>query len=389
MSDTQVGKLKFSAPVDVLLEATSKVMAAVPSKSPKPALTNLKFSVKDGLLELSGTDFTSGIYYGLPTVTVQTPGTGLVNGDKFHNVLKEFRGVEATLTLDPSGGCRFKTVKGNMQVKGDDIRDYPPGPRFDEVAGVSIPGANLVEMIKKASFAAAEEETRLSINGILFEFKDGRLRVVATDNTRTVVTEMTGLLGEGEFSVSVPQAFASAVMKVTTRDVAAQTATIGVSDRKIFYKIGSATAYASVLGGAYPPYEEALDIQLAYSVDISVSELNTAIRRAVLVNTDVIGFFFEPDKLTLKGAAAAGAGIIETPVSIAFPAGVSKVKVYLNPSYVKEVLEVLTARKCRVGFEGPRSAVVLKEVVDVGGVESVSDRFVYAMMPTLPPEEDD
>lgn len=387
-------KLDFTAPVDSLLEATAKLLSVVPSKSPKPVLSNIHFGVRDGVLELSGTDFVAGIHYSIPAATVTSEGSGLLNGIKFSDLLKEFRGVDARLVFNPRGGCQFKARGGSFKVVGDDVRDYPKTRRFEGKPGVKLTGAELVEMIKKTEFAKAPEESRLTIHGVLFEYKEGNLRLVATDNKRMAVNERPFESKGQDFSVSVPPEFLKAVLKVTTKDISGKEAVLGVTGTKIFYLLPGATVYSTVLQGTYPPYGEVYGIKLKHHFDCSVSELLSTLRRTMLVNGDLAAFLFENDAFHLKGASSdVGAGTATMAVDLQLPDDMERVRVGFNPSYFRDALEAMTSKKCRFYFEGPRKAGILKEILtvkegegeEVVEKEVLSERFLYAVMPALLP----
>ena len=383
-----VTKLGIVSPVDSLLEATVKLLSVVPAKSPKPVLSNIRFSVRDGVLELTGTDFVAGIHYMIPAASIKSEGEGLLNGIKFSELLKEFRGTEARIAFSGRGGCKFKAKGGNYKVVGDDIRDYPKTPRFEKNKGLDILASDLVEMIKKAIFAAAPEESRLSINGVLVELKGDQLRLAATDNKRMAITERKVTASVDGFRVAVPSAFLKAILKVTSRDLDSKTATVGVSGTKIFYRIPGVTVYSTILQGEFPPYEEALKIKLKHHVDCSTKSLLNTLRRAMLVNTDLIAFNFEPNALRLSAVSSSvGAGTADMETGFTPPEGQEKIQVGFNPSYFKDALEVVTAKRCRFLFEGPRNAGILKELVTDDDGETVSEQFIYAVMPALLPRE--
>jgi len=383
--------LDVTCQVDALLEATAKLLSVVPAKSPKPVLSNIRFVGKGKDLELSGSDATVGIHYMVPNAQVAAEGESLLNGARFSEMIKEFRGLEAKLTFSTRGGCKFKAKGGRYKVVGDDIRDFPKLPRFDEAKGFELPGSDVVDMIKKTAFAAAPEESRLTINGVLLELKAGRFRLVATDNKRMAITERR-VDGGDDFRVAVPQSFLKAVLKVTTKDVADKSATLGVEGTKIFYRLPGVTVYSTILQGVYPPYEEALSLRLSRHIDCSVSELLSTLRRAMLVNPSLTAFTFETGALKLQGASAAvGAGTSTMAADFELQEDEDPIHVGFNPSYFKDALEAMTAKTCRFFFQGPRNAGVLKELVTaIGGegtTESVSDDFVYAVMPALLPKE--
>jgi len=379
--------LSLTAPVDALLEATSKILSVVPSNSPKPVLSNIMFAVRDGVLELTGTDIVAGIYYQIPAAQIDTEGVGLLNGIRFSDLLKEFRGTDAKIEFSGRGGCLFKARGGRYKVVGDDVRDYPRTRRFDAENGVIITGAELVEMIKKTQFAAAPEESRLTINGVLFELKGNQLRLVATDNKRMSITQCLVRGSHEPFSASVPMGFLKALLKVCSKDIAGKDAVLGLSKTQVFFRLPGATVYSTILQGDYPPYEEAYGIKLSYHIDCSVPEMLSTLRRVMLVNDQLAEFLFTDGALTLQGVSTSvGSGSAVMATELQLPEGTERVRAGYNPKYFREALEAMSSKRCRLRFQGPRNAAVLQELLMDGENEVVSDRFVYAVMPALLPQ---
>jgi len=241
-------------------------------------------------------------------------------------------------------------------------------------------------MIKKTAFAAAPEESRLTINGVLLDLKEGRFRLAATDNKRMSITERK-VESTSEFRIAVPQGFLKAVLKVTTKDVASKMATIGVTGTKVFYRLPGVTVYSTILQGVFPPYQEALGLKLKHHFDCGVSELLGTLRRAMLVNPDLTAFSFKTGVLGLQGmSASVGEGVASMETEFELEEDADPIRVGFNPTYFKDALEAMTTKRCRFLFQGSRNAGVLRELVDDdAGGEVISSDFVYAVMPALLP----
>jgi DNA polymerase III subunit beta len=388
MSIIKKTKLSIIAPVDALLEATAKLLLVVPAKSPKPVLSNIRFSVRNGILELTGTNAMVGIHYTIPAASVKSEGEGLLNGIKFIELLKEFRGTETKIDFSDRGGCRFKAKGGKYKVIGDDIRDYPKTPRFETSKGLNILASDLVVMIKKTIFASAPEESRLSINGILMEVEDDHLRLIATDNKRMAINEYDIATNLDDFRVVVPSDFLRAILKVTSRDIADNIAVIGVSGKKVFYRLSGITVYSATIQGVFPPYGEVLNFKLKHHIDCSTKSLLHTLRRAMLINKDLIAFNFGQDILKLSAVSSlVGAGTTDMETNFTPPNGQEEIKIGFNPRYLRDALEVITTKRCRILFEGPKNAAILKELITNDDIDSVFDQFTYTVMPALLPRE--
>jgi DNA polymerase-3 subunit beta len=67
--------------------------------------------------------------------------------------------------------------------------DFPATDQFETVESFEIQEDSLKRLLDKTSFAMANQDVRYYLNGLLFEFKDGSLRTVATDGHRLAVCD--------------------------------------------------------------------------------------------------------------------------------------------------------------------------------------------------------
>ena len=377
-------KLSFSVSVDALLDAAIKVGSIVPAKGDKPIVSNMKLSVHNGILELSGTDLRAVIYHQLPTATVVTEGIGLIGGGRLLEILKEFKNETAAFSFDLRGGCRFTVKNDTLKVLGDDPRDFPTLSRFDTDAGFQITGSDLIDMIDKTEFAAAPEQNRLAINGVLFELKAGRFRLVSTDTKRISYAQKTVQSEVADFAVVAPLPCLKLLKRSISKNILAQPVTVGVKGSFLFVRIQGSTVYTVVLNGRYPPYEDGFKVVLGKHVDFNVTSLLTLLRRVTLVDPGGAAFEFTTGKLTVKSQLpTVGMGDITMPINYTG----DTVRVGFSPKFIQEALEAISMDRIRIAFDGPKKIGLLKElkVTDTG--EIVSDDFSYAVMPIVLPGE--
>jgi len=375
-------KLAFSVSVDSLLDAAIKVGSIVPARGDKPIVSNMKLSVHNGVLELSGTDLRAGIYHQLTSATVVTDGTGLIGGSRLLEVLKEFKGEEAAFSFDLRGGCKFAVKNDMIQIPGDDPRDFPKPSRFDSEAGFQITGRDLIDMIDKTEFAAAPEQNRLAINGVLFELKSGRFRLVATDTKRISYAQRAIQTDIADFSVVAPLPCLKLLKRAIDKKASAYQVTIGVSGSFLFVRTQGATVYTLVLNGRYPTYEDGFKAVLSKHIDFNVDTMLTLLRKIMLIDPNGATFDFAPGWLTVKSQLpTVGVGDIKMPTTYTG----DTVRVGFSPKFIQEALESTPMDRCRLSFDGPKKIGLLKELKasDVG--EVVSDDFCYAVMPTALP----
>lgn len=384
----QAPKLSFTVPVNSLLDAAVKVGSIVPAKGDKPIVSNVKFSIENGVLEIAGTDLRSFLYHQIPDAKVSSEGSALVSGARLLEILKEFKGNDATITLDPRGACRFKSKDDTLKIMGDDVRDYPTLSRFDAEKGFEVLGADLIEMIQKTEFAANPEQNRLAIHGVCFEMKGGRFRLVATDVKRIAYVQKQipmplnaeGMQAIPDFSAVAPLSALTVLRKAISKEHADKMVTVGLSGSYLFFRLPNATAYALTLNGKFPPYEDGFRAALTKHVDFGVDDLLALVKKITLVDPDGALFEFSPGKLSLRSQKPTiGVGDVSMPINYTGEV----VKIGFCPRFIQDALDAMTSDRCRFLFDGPKKIGLLKEleVTDTG--EAVSDDYCCAIMPIV------
>ena len=76
-----------------------------------------------------------------------------------------------------SGGSTFR-------IMGIGKEEFPPLPEFGDEKAYTLEQAELATMLKSVAYAQSQDETRYILNGVYFNFKDGKLSLVATDGRR-------------------------------------------------------------------------------------------------------------------------------------------------------------------------------------------------------------
>ena len=172
-----------------LADAVSLVSGVVAARSPSPVLQCLRLTAGDGQLRLSATDLEIGVAQTIDEVDVQQEGEVLVPADKLSQIVKA--SDDPTLTLEADGDrLRIRGLGSNWSLHGFPVSEAPEVEDFDEsiTADYEVPAVILRKQIQRTLFAAANEQSRYAINGVLFERSGQTLRCVATDGRRLALS---------------------------------------------------------------------------------------------------------------------------------------------------------------------------------------------------------
>lgn len=169
---------------------------------------------------------------------------------------------DATLTSEGEN-IRVTLPSGSLVVPGLPADEFPI--RDDEMGHINVPlgRSELSVALKRTMVAATKDATRFQMHSVLFERKDGKLRLVATDGKRMTVET---LFSPGEdFTIIVPLRSAKLLAKL----VSGKGDDIVLSVRPDEFLCFEGLR-AKAVQGRYPEYERAMpsDVQGAFDVDV-------------------------------------------------------------------------------------------------------------------------
>src|SRR6266496_3126944 len=159
------------------------VAAAVPAKTTLPVLANVLVEATKQGLRLSGTDLDIAVS---TTVAADVDAEGAVTlpAKKLSDIVREL--PSAPIRLSAAGEQRVAIECGRSRFKllGLPREEFPsfPAVKFDKAWKAS---AGVVhKLVTHVAFAASTEESRPILNGVLWELRPDRMRMVATNGHR-------------------------------------------------------------------------------------------------------------------------------------------------------------------------------------------------------------
>ena len=154
------------------LKAACTKAARVIDKSPSPATNGLLLKAESGVLTVTGYNLTIGISVKIPAM-IEIPGAIIADAKILTNAAGKLQKENTTLCTDDDI-LTVQNGRSNLKVKGMPAEQYPELPTPEDGTTCRVDGANLVKLIKKTVFAAADDK------GVRMTVSDN-LRLCATD----------------------------------------------------------------------------------------------------------------------------------------------------------------------------------------------------------------
>jgi DNA polymerase-3 subunit beta len=357
-----------------LARGLSVVSRAVSNRS-LPVLTNVLLKTEDGGLKLTATNLEIGITYWVPG-KIEVDGATSVPARLLTDLVNSLPGGEPIiLELGDGETLHIRSGRFESNIKGISADDFPTVQTAGERPITRIPQKVLRQALEETAFAAASDEARPILTGVLARFEGDQLTLAAADNYRIAVKTISILDPVEETSVVIPARALHELSRVLA-DVDDPVAIVLAHARnQILFHLEGVDLVSRLIDGQYPNYQTVLPASHSTRVVLDREELLRAVRPAALIahesaNIVKLGVGLDGDPgITVSANAEVGdhVGRIEADVegdgtTIAF-----------NARFLADVLQNVDAEQFALELNGPLSPGVFKPVGD--------DRYVHVVMP--------
>jgi DNA polymerase-3 subunit beta len=355
-----------------LAEALGLVTSIVPSRTPKPILHCVQITASEKEVRICATDLEVGINYLISEVQVEEPGEAIVPADRLFAIVHE--SVDDVLVLEAAEStCEIKGADSHFTIYGHEPGQYPTVPDFDGAADIKIALGVLQAGIEQCLFATAKESSRYAINGVLWEIKDKKLFLVATDGRRLARSKVklasAPPKSEAPVNLIVPAKAMGLLDKIGSSEK--DTVTAKPVDNQILISCANVVISSNLVEGNFPKYEDIIPTDYDKKLMLGTEAVLSAVRRASLLTSEEsrgIKLAVEKNKLVFSGRAPeTGDALVEMQIDYQG----EPIEIGFNPQFLIDVLRVIKA---------PEFELELGQSDRPGLIKSGSD-LLYVLMP--------
>ena len=327
--------MKFTIPRLELVSLIGKVQTIVPTKPTSPILGHILIEAKGGQIVISATDLTTSIRAFL-RADIEEEGSIAIPAKKFFQLIREVTApqVEVNCAAD---GAFIKAGTSHFKMSGMSANEFPTFPDLSSGTQFSIDNKTLKEMLTRSSFAAARDDNRQVLNGILFQNTSATGTFIGTDGKRLAKLRMAITQKEtADGSYILPLKAVEEIIKLLDKDEDSSTLTL-MAD-KVSIEVGSIILISKLLFGKYPDVERVIPQKSPEPILLHREELISILRQVSLFVADpssAIRFSFNPGELNLSAISTdIGEGKATMAVNYAGP----QLQVAFNPLSFIDVL---------------------------------------------------
>jgi DNA polymerase-3 subunit beta len=373
-----------SAPQDLLQRSLSQVSRAVATKTTYPVLSNVLIEAADDSLKLAATNQEIGIATSIPA---QVNEAGRMTVDA--RLLSEFVNTlpAEPVRLSNELGRLVLKVQGmgaDAEINGIDADEFPLMPQPEPGAySASVDPHTLREMIGLVEFAAASDDSRPVLAGVLIRFDEDRLTMASADGFRLAVREgqLTAPVAD-RLDIIVPARALRELSRILGDRTEPVELTVTPNRGQLVVSTGDTTFSSRLIDGTFPDFRQIIPREFATEIELSREQFLTAVRRAGFFardNNDVIrigarvsGDELSPGQVQVSATAAErGSSQSEMMATVNGPEG----QIAFNSRYLVDVLSVLRTSRVVLGMNGSNQAGVLRPLE--------STDYTYVIMPMV------
>ena len=355
-----------------LAEALGLVSSIVPSRTPKPILRCVQITADEKDVRICATDLEVGINYLISEVQIEEPGEAVVPADRLLAVVRE--SIDEVLSLESAEGtCQIKGVDSHFTIYGHEPGQYPKVPEFDGEANIKVSLGNLQAGIQQSLFATAKESSRYAINGVLWEIKDKKMFLVATDGRRLARSKVTLTSApkkdKAPASIIVPAKAMGLLDKIGSNEKDVVSAK--PVDNQIIISCANVVISSNLVEGNFPKYEDIIPSDYDKKLTLSTETVLSAVRRASLLTSEEsrsIKLSVQKDRLIFSGRAPE-TGDAQIEMRIEYTG--DPIEIGFNPQFLIDVLRVIKTPDFEMELGQPDRPGLIKSGTDL----------LYVLMP--------
>ncbi len=371
--------MKLTCLQENLKRGLAVVSHAVAGKSTLPVLSNVLLATDGGRLKLAATNLDVGITHWIGA-QVQEEGAITIPAKLLADVISGLPNDRVTLTLDSrTQTVKIECARFTSNIKGIEAEEFPIIPTVsDRQPTVSLAPATLREAIDQVAFAAASDDSRPVLAGVLVRLRDNRATFAAADGFRlaTRVIQLPEPVDQPQEFI-VPAKSLIELARIAGDSESTISMTITPGGGQALFHTDSTELVSRLIDGKFPDFERIIPSQYLTRSILDTAELAKAVKLASFFassSQNVVKLTIEPGgelgpgRLVISSnAAEVGDNTGEIDGMIHGDGG----QIALNVKYLADALAAIKTSQVALETQTAQSPGVFKPVGQEGYIHIV------------------
>ncbi|HLA65545.1 MAG TPA: DNA polymerase III subunit beta [Candidatus Saccharimonadales bacterium] len=350
---------------------------AVSSRATLPVLANVLLKTENSGLKLTATNLEIGINCWVPgkvaeegEITVPAKLLAdLVSSLPNQRIDLQFSAKDRTLKVT-SGGSR-------SSIKGIEADEFPVVAAIGDTPATSADSRALRDALAEVVFAAASDESRPILTGVLTRLAGETMTLAAADNYRIAVRTLAlAKAVTPEMTIVVPARSYAELMRILPDAEESTEITVTPNKSQVLFHVAGIDLVSRLIEGQFPNYEPVIPTAHTSRAVIDREAFLAGARRASIFARDSANIV----KIELGGEAGDGVAITAHAADVGDEADAleatlegQSTSIAFNARYLVDVLTNLGAEEAALELSGPLAPGVIRGIG--------KDDYVHVIMP--------
>jgi DNA polymerase-3 subunit beta len=342
-----------------------------------PILNNILISLENNNLQIFATNLELGLLINLPQ-KYEKEGKITIPGKIFSDFISSLPKGEIKIE-EKDLIFNVKCEDYKAKILGQDSKDFPVLPAFEEKAITKIKNQELISGLSMVSHIVSPFDTRVEISGILMKFEKNKLYLCGTDSIRLAEKTINLKKESRKDSIIIPQRTASELIHVFF-GIEGEVEIIIDKSQAIFRLIPQKkddpqiTLISRVIEGSFPEYGEIIPKKIKTEAVFNKEELQNKIKAVSLFSGKIqdIKLTFEP-KSNRVSISASSSDIGETQAQLKGGVKGDEIEITFNWRYLLDGLSAISSSEIFLGINEQTSPTIIQPIGD--------KTYFYILMP--------
>ncbi|HEX9634718.1 MAG TPA: DNA polymerase III subunit beta [Candidatus Limnocylindria bacterium] len=360
-----------------LARGLSVVSRAVSSRATLPVLANVLLKTENNGLKLTATNLEIGINCWVPG-KVEDEGEITVPAKLLTDLVLSLPNQRIDLELSAKDRTLKVTSGGSRSsIKGIDADEFPVVAAIGDAPATSADSRALRDALGEVVFAAASDESRPILTGVLTKLSGSQMTLAAADNYRIAVRSLaTSRAVAPEMTIVVPARSYAELIRILPDAEQQIDITVTPNKSQVLFHVEGIDLVSRLIEGQFPNYEPVIPSGHTSRAVVDRESFLAGARRASIFARDSANIV----KIELGGEAGDGVAITAHAADVGDNADTLEASVEGQPTtiafnarYLIDVLANLGADEAALELSGPLAPGVIRGIG--------KDDYVHVIMP--------
>ena len=364
--------MKIIIKKEILLEHLNKVSKALSTKNLVPALSGIKFDLKNEGLTLTASDNDITIQTFIPKtedMNILEEGSVIIQGKYILDIVRKIPDKTINLEVFDETRVIISTDNSEYNLNGINKRDYPTINLEENKNPIIINSDEFKKMINQTAFATSQDESRPQLTGINLKILGNELECNATDSYRLARKILNVSTTNESYNIVVP----GKNLVEFTKIIDDGNIELHIFNNKILFKSQNTLFQSRLINGSYPNTANLLPKESMLKINVKINDLYNVIDRVSTLTSDkeknVVTLETEGNLLIMRSSSVE-IGRVEEKMPITKD-NESDIKISFSAKYMMEALKVFEGEEATITFVGEVNPIIIQDINELNLIQLV------------------